>query len=109
MSTLPDNHQGPPDRLRGARWRLLLIAAAGEFLLFWLLVFRFPRVMAPLSAALAGGSYLVWRLLPGQERSFREAGYSPADLRRLRQYARVWIFIALYGGLFALYLVLRAG
>jgi hypothetical protein len=104
---MPENKEtAEKEKLRGKTGLIFLAVAAGEFLLFWLLVFYFPRLMIPVSLLLSLMSFYVYRNGSLQEELRLTCGLSAKDLAKLRKYELAWIFISLYGFVFALVLSL---
>jgi hypothetical protein len=104
---MPENKEtAEKEKLRGKTGLIFLAVAAGEFLLFWLLVFYFPRLMIPVSLLLSLMSFYVYRNNSLQEEFRLTCGLSAKDLAKLRKYELAWIFISLYGFAFALVLSL---
>jgi hypothetical protein len=94
------------EKLRGKTGLIFLAVAAGEFLLFWFMVFYFPRLMIPVSLLLSLMSLYVYRNSSFQEEFRLTLGLSAKDLAKLRKYEFAWIFISLYGFVFAIVLSL---
>ena len=95
----------PEDKLKGTWGRLALAGVLLEFLFFWFFVFRFPLFMVPVSFFLALAA-LYFRIKKGAlDNVGGEIEFSESDLKWIKKYCEFWIFISLYGSVFALLLV----
>ena len=102
------NSDKPPvDKISGAFGRVALGATAAELLIYWLLVIRFPLVMAVVSLALCTAAWLFRRAENYLESLREELQLSARDMDRLDRYCKYWIYIAAYGTAFCLFLLLK--
>lgn len=103
-----DPETGPGrDRLTGKTLRWAYVAAAGELVLYWVLVIRFPAVMIPASGLLAlAAAYFRRKTAEGEELK-EDLGFSERDLILVRKYCTGWIFVSVYGLAFAVFLTFR--
>ncbi len=113
MILKPDNRHGsnpdkpPADRLGGTLGRVVLTAAAAELLIYWLLIIRFPAVMAVVSIALGGAAWFFRRAEKYLESLRKELQLGGGDMALLDRYCKCWIYISAYGTAFCLFLLLK--
>jgi glucan phosphoethanolaminetransferase (alkaline phosphatase superfamily) len=93
------------DKLTGGLKQAAIAAAVVELVVFWLLVFGFPLVMAPVSLLLAGIAHYFHRTGKYRGTFGEELNFSERDIELVGRYVRTWTYIALYGALFALFLL----
>jgi hypothetical protein len=101
------NQPGEPrDKIAGTIKKSALVLAAFEFLVYWVLVFRFPAVMAGLSVLLGAAAWYFRRAAANQPVA-ETMELSKRDMSLVAAYCKTWIYIAAYGTAFALFLLLR--
>jgi len=104
-----ENKEAPKqERLTGKTKYLVLAAVAGEFSLYWFLVFYLPKIMLPVSLLFALLSFYFYRSEDMLQMFQEEYRLSSRDLDKLRKYLFAWIFIALYGSLFSICLIIQS-
>lgn len=109
----PDNQQGetgkepPVDKFSGAFGRAALAAAVAELIIYWLLVIRFPEVMAFVSVVLGGAAWSFRRARNYLDSLREEMQLSSRDLALVDRYCKSWIYISAYGAAFCLFLMLK--
>lgn len=104
-----DNSRSKPsaDKFSGAFGRAALAVAAAELLIYWLLVIRFPAVMAVVSLALGVAAWFFRRADNYLKSLGEELQLSGRDMALLDRYCKSWIYISAYGTAFCLFLLLK--
>lgn len=109
----PDNHhdergnEHPVHKLSGAFGRVAFAVAVAELLIYWLLVFRLPTVMAVVSVALGGAAWYFRRAENYLDSLKEEMQLSDRDMALVDRYCKSWIYISAYGAAFCLFLLLK--